>query len=86
MDIQNLLEDRTLLTERIDKELCRHLGGLTEPDLSIIFHENMCTFGMLPWHTRFTEFHRHPAGQHFDVKTFSHILYKFSRCEQRWGK
>ncbi|XP_065357732.1 uncharacterized protein Tango14 [Calliphora vicina] len=85
-EIQNLLKERTSLTERLSQELSQHLGNLTEPELSIIFDENVCTFGMLPWHTRFTEFHQHANGQHFDVKTFAHILYRYSRVEQRWGK
>ncbi|KAM7352831.1 transport and golgi organization 14 [Cochliomyia hominivorax] len=85
-EIQKLLEQRTSLTERLTQEFARHLENLTEPELSIIFDNNYCTFGMLPWHTRFTEFHLHVNGQRFDVKTFAHILYKYSRCEQRWGK
>lgn len=85
-EIQQLLKQRNLLTERLTQELAHHLHNLTEPELSIIFYENLCTFGLLPWHTRFTEFHRHATGQRFDVKTFANILYKFARCEQRWGK
>ncbi|KAI8125520.1 hypothetical protein FF38_14276 [Lucilia cuprina] len=85
-EIQNLLKDRTTLTERLSEELSQHLGNLTEPELSIIFDDNLCTYGMLPWHTRFTEFHLHAKGQRFDVKTFAQILYKYSRVEQRWGK
>lgn len=85
-EMKEILEQRDLLTERLNQELAHHLRNLSEPELSIIFYENMCTFGMLPWHTRFTEFHRHATGQRFDVKTFAHILYKYSRCEQRWGK
>lgn len=85
-EIQNLLKDRTLLTERISMELSKKLHNLSDPDLGIIFHRHTCTFGLLPWHTRFTEFYTIETGRYFNVETFAEVLYKYSRCEQRWGK
>nr|XP_016945372.1 dehydrodolichyl diphosphate synthase complex subunit NUS1 [Drosophila suzukii]XP_016945373.1 dehydrodolichyl diphosphate synthase complex subunit NUS1 [Drosophila suzukii]XP_016945374.1 dehydrodolichyl diphosphate synthase complex subunit NUS1 [Drosophila suzukii] len=85
--VQNLLKQkREALTEQITAMLNKRLGfEAPEPDLGIIFARQTCTYGLLPWHARFTEFHTHPSGRHFDVETFANILSKYSRCEQRWG-
>ncbi|KAH8314549.1 hypothetical protein KR059_012422 [Drosophila kikkawai] len=86
--VQNLLsQKREALTEQISGMLAKRLGfEAPEPDLGIVFARQTCTFGLLPWHVRFTEFHTHPSGRYFDVETFASILCKYSRCEQRWGK
>uniref|UniRef100_A0A1B0BDS6 ditrans,polycis-polyprenyl diphosphate synthase [(2E,6E)-farnesyldiphosphate specific] n=1 Tax=Glossina palpalis gambiensis TaxID=67801 RepID=A0A1B0BDS6_9MUSC len=84
--IQNLLKERNLLADHIGKILKHRLNDLSEPDLTIIFSDYMCTYGMLPWHTRFTEFYQLETGCRIDTQTFAHILCKYSRCEQRWGK
>ncbi|KAH8240609.1 hypothetical protein KR026_001619 [Drosophila bipectinata] len=85
--VQNLLsQKREALTEQIDSMLTKRLGYVApEPDLGIIFARQTCTYGVLPWHVRFTEFHTHPSGRYFNVETFANILCKYSRCEQRWG-
>ncbi|XP_052854521.1 dehydrodolichyl diphosphate synthase complex subunit NUS1 [Drosophila gunungcola] len=85
--VQNLLQQkREALTEQITEMLDKRLGFVApEPELGIIFARQTCTYGLLPWHVRFTEFHTHPSGRHFDVETFANILSKYSRCEQRWG-
>lgn len=85
--VQNLLsQKREALTEQINSMLTKRLGYVApEPDLGIIFARQTCTYGVLPWHVRFTEFHTHPSGRYFNVETFANILSKYSRCEQRWG-
>lgn len=85
-EVEELLKQKCQLTERLDKEMSHLLEHLSEPELSIVFSETLCTFGTLPWHTRFTEFQRFVTGQRFDAQSFAHILYRYSRCEQRWGK
>ncbi|XP_016972061.2 dehydrodolichyl diphosphate synthase complex subunit NUS1 [Drosophila rhopaloa] len=85
--VQNLLKQkREALTEQISDMLNKRLGFVApEPELGIVFARQTCTYGLLPWHVRFTEFHTHPSGRHFNVETFANILSKYSRCEQRWG-
>ncbi|XP_013107114.1 dehydrodolichyl diphosphate synthase complex subunit nus1 [Stomoxys calcitrans] len=85
-EVQELIQKRSELTDRLDKELAEELQNLSEPELSIVFSETFSTFGTLPWHTRFTEFQCFPPGQRIDAESFAYILYKYSRCEQRWGK
>ncbi|XP_017061109.1 dehydrodolichyl diphosphate synthase complex subunit NUS1 [Drosophila ficusphila] len=85
--VQDLLKQkREALTEKITGMLNQRLGfEAPEPELGMVFSRQTCTYGLLPWHVRFTEFHTHPSGRRFDVETFANILCKYSRCEQRWG-
>ncbi|KAH8378434.1 hypothetical protein KR093_011346 [Drosophila rubida] len=86
-EVQTLLAKRELLSEKLDERLNKQLGfPVPEPELGIVFSAVTCTFGLLPWHARFTEFHTHPSGRHFDAQCFAQLLYKYARCEQRWGK
>lgn len=63
------------------------MGDLSEPDLTIIFDQQVCVYGILPWHTRFTEFQLADSlDGHFRARHFLRILYKYARCEQRYGK
>nr|XP_014103131.1 dehydrodolichyl diphosphate synthase complex subunit NUS1 [Bactrocera oleae] len=85
--VQNLLADRKQLEQHISDELAKHIQwNCVDPELSIIFNRDMCTFGMLPWQTRFTEFHTFETGRYVNVESFIKLLYKYSKCEQRWGK
>ncbi|XP_062121372.1 LOW QUALITY PROTEIN: dehydrodolichyl diphosphate synthase complex subunit nus1 [Drosophila sulfurigaster albostrigata] len=86
-EVQQLLTKRELLSDKLNERLNQELGiPVPEPELGIVFSGVTCTFGLLPWHARFTEFHTHPSGRHFDATCFAQLLYKYARCEQRWGK
>ncbi|XP_055917346.1 dehydrodolichyl diphosphate synthase complex subunit nus1 [Eupeodes corollae] len=84
-EIQEALKDRPSLTNIISKSLQKKLNNMTDPDCAIIFSNHMCTYGLLPWHTGFTEFHLIKTGSYFSVETFARVLYRFSKCEQRYG-
>ncbi|XP_055838233.1 dehydrodolichyl diphosphate synthase complex subunit nus1 [Episyrphus balteatus] len=84
-EIQEALKDRPSLTSKISKSLQKKLNNMPDPDCAIIFSKHMCTFGLLPWHTGFTEFHLIKTGSYFNVGTFARVLYRFSKCEQRFG-
>lgn len=84
-EIQQALKDRPVLTGIISKSLQKKLYNMPDPDCAIIFNKHMCTFGLLPWHTGFTEFHLIKTGSYFNVATFVRVLYRFSNCEQRFG-
>ncbi|XP_026844258.1 dehydrodolichyl diphosphate synthase complex subunit NUS1 [Drosophila persimilis] len=85
--VKGLLQKRESLTEQITLRLAKRLGyDAPDPDLGIIFARQTCTYGLMPWHVRFTEFHTHPSDRYFNVESFTKVLYRYSRCEQRWGK
>lgn len=65
----------------------RALHELPEPELAFYFDEHCCTYGLSPWQTRLTEFVR-LERRAADVQLGSYLraLYKYSKCEQRFGK
>ncbi|XP_054744597.1 dehydrodolichyl diphosphate synthase complex subunit nus1 [Anastrepha obliqua] len=86
-NVQNILGDRKKLEQYISDEVAQHMQWkFVDPELSIIFNRDTCTFGMLPWQTRFTEFHTFETGRCVNAESFAKVLYKYSKCEQRWGK
>ncbi|CAD7000687.1 dehydrodolichyl diphosphate synthase complex subunit nus1 [Ceratitis capitata] len=86
-NVQKLLADRKQLEQHISEELANHMQwNFVDPDLSIIFNRDTCSFGVLPWQTRFTEFQTFETGRYMNAENFANVLYKYSKCEQRWGK
>lgn len=57
-----------------------------DPELAIYFGKICCTYGFLPWHIRLTEFIGLTTQNDLTINTFLKTLYKFARCEQRFGK
>lgn len=86
VEVKELLQKRTLLTQHLDEELSARMCKFKDPELCIILSRYMCTFGMLPWQTRFTEMYVHHRSNQFDARTFANILCRYANCEQRWGK
>lgn len=56
-----------------------------DPDVAIYFGEICSTYGFLPWHIRLTEFFPIESQQTMTVYSFMETLFKFSKCEQRFG-
>lgn len=86
LDIREALNNNDVLGSKITSVLQKRLDNLPDPELAIILDKTMCTYGFLPWNTSFTEFHRIDTANYFNVRSFANILYKFSKCEQRFGK
>ncbi|KAL7300170.1 hypothetical protein TKK_0007016 [Trichogramma kaykai] len=60
--------------------------GFPDLDLAIVVGSSMCSYGLLPWHTKVTEFFTVPANFNASFETFKSILIKFSKSEQRYGR
>lgn len=75
-----------LTTDSIDQELNKFYG-LPDPDLAIYFGSSCCTKGFMPWQIRLTEFIEisHKL-QSLSLEKYLLVLYKFAKCEQRFGK
>lgn len=56
-----------------------------DPDLAIYFGDYCSTFGLLPWHIRLTEFINIKTQHALTIQTFLETLFKYSKCEQRFG-
>ncbi|XP_031627134.1 dehydrodolichyl diphosphate synthase complex subunit NUS1 [Contarinia nasturtii] len=56
-----------------------------DPDAAIYFGDVCSTYGFLPWHIRLTEFFPIQSQDTMTVYSFMETLFKFSKCEQRFG-
>ncbi|XP_063705439.1 dehydrodolichyl diphosphate synthase complex subunit NUS1 [Culicoides brevitarsis] len=70
----------------VDKSLKKHIYGLPDPDLALYFGGVCSNFGFLPWHTRLTEFLSIKSQANVTSPDFVRSLFRFSKCEQRFGK
>lgn len=78
-----------LKAEEVTQELLENkleLGGLPDPDLAIVCGKTCCTYGLLPWHIKITEFLLLDSHRNFKVTDFVRLLEKYAKCEQRYGK
>ncbi|VVC26020.1 Decaprenyl diphosphate synthase-like [Cinara cedri] len=71
----------TLVMSAIDKTF-----PMVEPDLVVICGKSCTTFGLLPWHTRVTEFLTLKTHYNVPFSKFYNLLEQYSRHEQRFGK
>ncbi|XP_035908745.1 dehydrodolichyl diphosphate synthase complex subunit Nus1 [Anopheles stephensi] len=72
--------------ELLDSRLQASTGYVPDPDLAVYFGEVCCTYGLLPWQIRLTEFlplewRLQDSNEHH----FVHCLRRFAKCEQRLG-
>lgn len=80
LDISNITIDF------VDKELKKHVWELPDPELALYFGGICGNFGFLPWHTRLTEFLSIKTQASVTSRDFVRCLFRFSKCEQRFGK
>lgn len=67
----------------VDEKLRKLFSNLPDPDLALYFGRFCGTYGLSPWHLRLTEFFSMEVG---DRDVFLRALYRFAKCEQRFGK
>lgn len=71
----------------VEEKLSKLFGSLPDPELAVYFGNSTCTSGFLPWHMRLTEFFQISYKPHYlSLDKYLRVLYKFARCEQRFGK
>lgn len=70
----------------VDEYLRKILPEYSDPDLAIYFDEHCCTYGLSPWHIRLTEFAQVKLDSSLKLDNYLKVLYKYSKCEQRFGK
>lgn len=86
-DVKNgKLEVDDITIDFVDKTLNKYVWGLPDPDLALYFGGICSNFGFLPWQTRLTEFLGIKTQSSVTAVDFVRSLYRFSKCEQRFGK
>lgn len=75
-----------LSIDSVDKTISESEQYVIDPELGLYFDDVCCTFGLLPWQLRLTEFHQVKFYSKINVTHFLDALYIYSKCEQRFGK
>ncbi|XP_043275640.1 dehydrodolichyl diphosphate synthase complex subunit Nus1 [Venturia canescens] len=78
-----------LKMEEINTELLNdklRLENTPDPDLALVCASALCTHGLLPWHTKTTEFYNCGSHRDITIKDFSLLLQKYAQCQQRYEK
>lgn len=79
-------EDITI--ETVDRKQRDYFRDVPDPDLAVYYGAVCCTYGLLPWQIRLTEFVQVHAPSLRDTGP-AHLLdclFRFAKCEQRFGK
>lgn len=64
---------------------CKY-APIPDPDLALYSGSLCCTHGLLPWHIRLTEFIQLSPDKTIGVNNYIDALYKYHKCDQRFGK
>lgn len=83
----NKTPSQQITIDLVDEKLKGLYGCIPDPELAIYFGNNTCTSGFLPWHMRLTEFIQIAYKlHHLSLDKYLDVLYKYAKCEQRFGK
>ncbi|KAI1312233.1 hypothetical protein EDD11_003033 [Mortierella claussenii] len=82
--LQRDIQSKDITMEFLDKQLS---AELTEPELLIVFKDDLDLSSYPPWHIRLTEIFHHPDQAIIPPYTlFLQALHRYAKCEQRFGK
>ncbi|GJJ69130.1 dehydrodolichyl diphosphate syntase complex subunit NUS1 [Entomortierella parvispora] len=82
--LENKIESQDISVNFLDKQLT---AELSEPELLIIYKDDLELSSYPPWHTRLTEIYHHPDQAVIPKYTmFLQALHRYAKCEQRFGK
>ncbi|KAG0260495.1 hypothetical protein BG011_001864 [Mortierella polycephala] len=78
------IESDDITTSFLDEQFS---GELSEPELLIVFKDDLDLSSYPPWHIRLSEIYHHPDQSvipHYTM--FLQALHRYAKCEQRFGK
>ncbi|KAF9984830.1 hypothetical protein BGZ65_012518 [Modicella reniformis] len=78
------IQSQNITMKFMDQQLS---AELTEPELLIVFKDELDLSSYPPWHIRLTEIFHHPDQAVIPQYTmFLQALHRYAKCEQRFGK
>ncbi|KAG5684307.1 hypothetical protein PVAND_013542 [Polypedilum vanderplanki] len=81
------LSSKDIKIENVNKKISKLYGNIPEPELALYIGKTTCTAGFLPWHIRLTEFIQISYKlKNLTLDKYIRVLYKYAKCEQRYGK
>ncbi|XP_075975559.1 transport and golgi organization 14 [Anticarsia gemmatalis] len=92
--IRQIAEDKVICNRKsieftaqeLDNTLKLMYPSIPDPDLVLYTGPVCCTHGLLPWQIRLTEFIQMSLDHSVNVDNFVGALYKYNKCDQRFGK
>lgn len=79
-------ESEEYTAQELDKALKLMYPSIPDPDLVLYTGPLCCTHGLLPWQIRLTEFIQMSLDHSVSVDTYVGALYRYNKCDQRFGK
>lgn len=91
--VRNLAKDRSLCkkssteftAQELDKALINLYPSIPEPELALYTGPLCSTHGLLPWQIRLTEILQLSPNHSINTDSYIGALYKYNKCEQRFG-
>ncbi|KAF9365965.1 hypothetical protein BGX34_007169 [Mortierella sp. NVP85] len=82
--LQDEVQSQDINMQLMDQYLS---AELSEPELLIVFKDDLDLSSYPPWHIRLTEIYHHPDQAVIPYYTmFLQALHRYAKCEQRFGK
>lgn len=77
-----------ITVEAVERKQRQHFRDVPDPDLAVYYGAVCCTYGLLPWQIRLTEFVqvRAPSLRDTGPDHLLDCLFRFAKCQQRFGK
>lgn len=72
--------------QELDEVLSTVYPSIPNPELALYTGTLCCTHGLMPWQIRLTEFVQLSLDNSVNIKGFLGALYKYNKCDQRFGK
>ncbi|KAL4709448.1 hypothetical protein ACJJTC_019745 [Scirpophaga incertulas] len=85
-EIQCRRESHEFTAQELDEVLKLFYPSIPEPDLIMYTGYSCITYGFLPWQIRLTEFVHLSIDHCINVDRYIGALYKYNKCDQRFGK
>lgn len=79
-------ESNEFTTEELDRALKLIYPSIPDPDLVLYTGPQLCTYGLLPWQIRLTEFIPMSLDHSINIDNYVGALYRYNKCDQRFGK
>lgn len=74
-----------ITAQEFDDVISAVYPSIPDPDLALFSGPVCCTHGLLPWQIRLTEFISLSVDYNLSVESFVGAMYKYSKCDQRFG-
>ncbi|CAG9787873.1 unnamed protein product [Diatraea saccharalis] len=72
--------------QEFDEVLRQFYPSIPDPDLVMYTGSSCRTYGLLPWQIRLSEFVQLSLDQCINIQCYIGALYKYNKCDQRFGK